>query len=105
VWTSGRCLHRAEKVDRNQSGILPALHMTRVLTVLEAHIPPERQDDLKAAYHEAVVDSPPPGLVRSMLVQDINDRMLWRIETLWESREAEPVPAVLDVVEELTPGT
>jgi hypothetical protein len=61
-----------------------------------------------------------------MLVQDINDRMLWRIETLWESREAlaamrgmgtprgvlifraagaEPVPAVLDVVEELTPGT
>jgi hypothetical protein len=99
--------------------------MTRVLTVLEAHIPPERQDDLKAAYHEAVVDSPPPGLVRSMLVQDINDRMLWRIETLWESREAlaamrgtgtprgvlifraagaEPVLAVLEVIEELTPS-
>jgi hypothetical protein len=99
--------------------------MTRVLTVLEAQITPERQDDLKAAYHEAVVDSPPPGLVRSMLVQDINDRMLWRIETLWESREAlaamrgtgtprgvlifraagaEPVLAVLEVIEELTPS-
>ena len=62
--------------------------MTRVLTVLEARIPPERQEDLKAAYHEAVMDSPPPGLVRSMLLQDINDHLLWRIETLWESREA-----------------
>ena len=54
--------------------------MNRVLTVLEASIPPERQDDLKAAYHEAVMDSPPPGLVR-MLLQDINDYLLWRIET------------------------
>jgi heme-degrading monooxygenase HmoA len=99
--------------------------MTRVLTVLEAHVPQDRHADLLSAYRSAAHDAFPPGLVRSMLLQVANDRTLWRIQTLWESREAldamratgstprgiqifrsagaEPTLTVLDVQDELSP--
>lgn len=99
--------------------------MPRVLTILEAHVPQARQADLQNAYRSAARDAFPPGLLRSMLLQTTNDSALWRIETLWESREAldamrgtgtprgvqifraagaEPRLAVLDVVDELSPS-
>jgi hypothetical protein len=62
--------------------------MSRVATVLEARVPLERQDDLRAAYREAAGDAYPPGLLRSQLLQDAGDPTLWRIETVWESFEA-----------------
>jgi hypothetical protein len=98
--------------------------MTRVLTVLEAHVPESRQADLLSAYRSAAHDAFPAGLVRSTLLQGTNDRTLWRIETLWESREvleamrgkgtprglqifraagAEPTLAILDVLDQLSP--
>lgn len=98
--------------------------MTRVVTILEAQLPVDRQDDLERTYRAAIAEQPPPGLVRSALLRDARDPSLWRIETLWESREAlsamrgtgtprgvlifreagaEPLLSVFDVVEELSP--
>ncbi len=62
--------------------------MTLVITVLEARVANERATDLQAAYAEAARGPFPPGLLRSTLLRDINDSTLWRIETVWESREA-----------------
>lgn len=62
--------------------------MPRVLTVLEAQVPEARQPDLLAAYRTAAHDAVPPGFVRSSLLQATKDPALWRIETLWESRQA-----------------
>jgi heme-degrading monooxygenase HmoA len=62
--------------------------MTLVVTVLDARVAPERVAALEAAYAEAAGGPFPPGLVRSALLQDVNDHTRWRIETIWESREA-----------------
>lgn len=99
--------------------------MSRLLTVLEANVPVERHPDLERAYRTAIAEEAPPGLIRSTLLRDVRDPTLWRIETLWESREtlaamrssgvpprgilifrqagAEPVTSILEVVEELRP--
>lgn len=61
--------------------------MPRIATILEAQVPPDRQADLMTAYRSAAVDVLPPGLVRSALQHSTTDPALWRIETLWESRE------------------
>ncbi len=99
--------------------------MPRVVTVLEAHVPPDRHSDLEAAFRGAADYGFPPGLVRSALLQDTRDPSLWRIETLWESEEhlvamrdkgtprgvlifraagAEPTLTVLYVLDELAPN-
>ena len=62
--------------------------MSRIFTILEAHVPPEQQAALRDAYHAAARDVRPPGLLRSALLQAIPDPSLWRIETVWESRAA-----------------
>lgn len=58
-----------------------------VLTVLEARVALERANDLQAAYAAASAKRP-PGLISSNLLRDATDPNLWRIHTLWESREA-----------------
>jgi quinol monooxygenase YgiN len=98
--------------------------MPRIITVLEAHVSTDRKADLQAAYRDAARDAFPPGLLRSALLQSTSDPTVWRIETLWESREAldamrgtgtprgilmfraagaEPVPAVFELQDELSP--
>ena len=62
--------------------------MPMILTVLEAHVDPANHGTLHAAYGDAAHDQLPSGLVRSTLSHAMNDSTLWRIETLWESREA-----------------
>ena len=62
--------------------------MPMILTVLEAHVDPARHGQLHAAYGDAAHDPMPPGLVRSTLSHAADDHNRWRIETLWESREA-----------------
>jgi heme-degrading monooxygenase HmoA len=59
-----------------------------ILTVLEARVEPQRESALQSAYQDAGRGDLPPGLVRSTLLRAVNDRTLWRIETLWASREA-----------------
>jgi hypothetical protein len=61
--------------------------MSRIVTILDAIVPAERHGDLQAAYRAVVDDGFPPGLTRSVLLQDANDRTRWRIETTWESRQ------------------
>lgn len=62
--------------------------MPMILSVLEAHVDPASQGKLHAAYGDAAHDALPAGLVRSTLSHATHDPTLWRIETLWESREA-----------------
>ena len=62
--------------------------MSAVFTVLESRVLPERVVDLQAAYAEAARGPFPPGLVRSTLLQHTLEQNLWRIETVWQSKEA-----------------
>ncbi|HXJ31787.1 MAG TPA: antibiotic biosynthesis monooxygenase [Gemmatimonadales bacterium] len=62
--------------------------MTLVVTVLEAHVAPERAGDLQAAYRDAAAGPFPPGLVASILLRHASDPTHWRIETTWQSHEA-----------------
>lgn len=59
-----------------------------ILTVLEARVPAERADTLRSEYAKLAQGTRPPGFVRSQLIRDAQDPAAWRIETLWESREA-----------------
>jgi antibiotic biosynthesis monooxygenase len=61
--------------------------MSQIMTVLEARVDDDRQEDLRAAYRAAAGEERPAGFLRSMLLQSPADPTLWRIETLWESRE------------------
>jgi hypothetical protein len=58
-----------------------------MLTILEATVAPERVVDLQTAFHNAATQVP-AGLIRSHLVSSAADPSLWRIETLWTSRDA-----------------
>ena len=58
-----------------------------VLTILEATVQPDRAAALQAAFRSAAGDVP-PGFIRSHLVSSAADPALWRIETLWTSRDA-----------------
>jgi hypothetical protein len=59
-----------------------------IVTVLEAHLPPDHAPALLAAYSAARGKPLPPGLVRTELVHDLRDPARWRIQTWWSSREA-----------------
>jgi len=58
-----------------------------VMTMLEAQVAPDKWVALEEAYQEGIrhID---PGLVQTFLVHGVKDSGLWRILTVWESREA-----------------
>jgi heme-degrading monooxygenase HmoA len=58
-----------------------------VMTILEAHVAPDRIAELERAYREGTLAFP-PGLVETFLVRDSDDTTLFRIMTVWSSREA-----------------
>jgi len=58
-----------------------------ILTTLEARIESEKWNTLKEAYEKVDRQSLPESLLSSHLVQDENDANVWRIITLWRSRE------------------
>jgi quinol monooxygenase YgiN len=58
-----------------------------VMTVLEAHVPVERADALRRA-NETARREAPPQLRASYLVQSTTDPTLWRMVSIWESRDA-----------------
>jgi len=62
--------------------------LARIVTVLEAHLPPDQAPALLAAYRAAREKPLPPGLVHTELVHDLRDPTRWRIQTWWTSREA-----------------
>ncbi len=58
-----------------------------VITVLEAHVPSENWSTLEQTYQDAIkqLDA---GIVRTLLLHNFTDPTLWRIETIWQTREA-----------------
>ncbi len=58
-----------------------------VMSVLEAHVAPGQAQALRDSY-DARARVLPPDIVESFLVQSATDATLWRILTVWRSREA-----------------
>ncbi len=56
-----------------------------VLTVLEAHLVPDKWPAMEKAYKESTGKLPPPVL-QSFLVHGTVDTTLWQIITVWRSR-------------------
>lgn len=58
-----------------------------VLTVLEARVQSDRVPDLLRAFEETRASALPPFIVRSLLVRSDQDQEVWRIMTVFRSRE------------------
>lgn len=58
-----------------------------VVTFLEAHVEPGKAAVLEQSYHEAIQQLE-PGIAQTTLLRCTRDPNLWRIETVWQSREA-----------------
>lgn len=58
-----------------------------VLTVLEARVLPDRVADLLRAFEETRTSALPPFIVRSLLLRSDQDPDVWRIMTVFGSRE------------------
>lgn len=61
--------------------------MAMVMTVLEAHLEPEKWATLEAAYKSGT-SRVPPQMSQTFLVQSTADPTLWRGISVWKSREA-----------------
>src|SRR6266487_7211925 len=59
-----------------------------VITVVEGKVPSSRVLEFEAAYASVRDQAKPPGWKRSMLLRDTKEEGLYRISTLWDSREA-----------------
>ncbi len=58
-----------------------------VITILEARVDATRWQDLQDAYRRRAAPLT-AGIRESFLAQSISEQNLWRIMTVWESREA-----------------
>jgi quinol monooxygenase YgiN len=75
----------------------------KLLTVIEARVPKERWDELRAAY-EALAGANPPERLGGYLAQSADDPEVWHGISVWRSaaaldayRARVPVPAGLAV--------
>jgi quinol monooxygenase YgiN len=64
--------------------------MSKVMTILEAHVAPEKAAALEHAYAEMTGSAELRGSepVQSFLIHSTSDATLWRILSVWSSREA-----------------
>jgi hypothetical protein len=58
-----------------------------LITIIEAHVPPEKWKDVEIAYQESIRHVP-PQLERTFLIQDKTDHMVWRVISFWRSEAA-----------------
>jgi len=58
-----------------------------VVTILEAHVAPEKSGALEQAYQAAIVELD-SGITQTFLLHSVTDPTLWRIVTVWRNREA-----------------
>ena len=58
-----------------------------VLTVLEGRVPLDRVRDLLRPFEETRTSPLPPFVVRSFLLRSDNDQDVWRIMTVFRSRD------------------
>jgi heme-degrading monooxygenase HmoA len=56
-----------------------------VITILEAHVAPDKAARLEAAYRQGI-EHLDPGIVQTFLLRGVADSALWRIVTVWQSR-------------------
>lgn len=95
-----------------------------VMTILEARVSQENWAALEQAYQQGAQHRD-PGLVQSFLIHSPKEDELWRILTVWQSREAleamrksnetprgvlmfrsakaEPVLSIFDIIQQITP--
>lgn len=59
-----------------------------VMTILEAQVELDMIPALQAAYHNGLGHALPPQMTQTFLVQSASDKKLWRIISIWKSREA-----------------
>lgn len=59
----------------------------KVITILEARVSPENWDALEYEFKSGT-DHLPPQLIQSFLIHNAKDPELWRIISVWRSREA-----------------
>ncbi len=57
-----------------------------VMTVLEAHVPTERLPDVARVFESSTAEVP-PSIVELYLVRDASDPTLFRLNTVWRTRE------------------
>ena len=58
-----------------------------ILTQLEGKVAPEHWNNLKVAFAESLQQLP-SAIYQSYLIQDESERSIWRIVTIWRSRQA-----------------
>lgn len=58
-----------------------------VITILEARLDEKNWSDFHKDFAQRTADLP-PQMVRTYLLQDVKDRSLWQIVSVWKSREA-----------------
>jgi quinol monooxygenase YgiN len=58
-----------------------------VITILEAHVELEKASVLQDAYKKGLSQLP-PQMTQTFLIQSVSDKSLWRIISVWKSREA-----------------
>jgi heme-degrading monooxygenase HmoA len=58
-----------------------------VITILESHVEPDMVPALLAAYQNGLSHLP-PQMIRTFLAHSAADKTLWRIVSVWKSREA-----------------
>jgi hypothetical protein len=58
-----------------------------VITILEAHIELDMVPALLAAYHNGLSHLP-PQMIQTFLINSATDKSIWRILSIWKSREA-----------------
>jgi len=58
-----------------------------VITILEAHVDADRWSGFENEFKERT-NLLPPQMIQTFLLQDTADKTLWRIISVWKSREA-----------------
>ena len=59
-----------------------------VITIVEGKVPISKSREFETAYASLKQDALTPGLIRSSLIRKSDNPEIYRIETVWESREA-----------------
>ncbi len=58
-----------------------------VMTILEAQVKPENWQNLEQVFKDKSGQLP-PEIVQTYLIQSNSDQTIWRIMTIWKTREA-----------------
>jgi hypothetical protein len=57
-----------------------------VLSVLEANVPPEKWEDLKASFRHST-QIIPPQICETLLIQSVDDAQRWKVVTVWHIKQ------------------